>query len=619
LSVHPPDDYNRVRAAIVLPRIALQVVLLMKSARRLGLCLGPALLALAPWYLGCGKVPPAPAEPGASAWFEDVTEKVGLDFVHDAGPAGDPNYFMPQIVGSGAAVFDFDGDGLLDIYLLNNGGPKGSPNRLFRQLPGGRFQDVSAGSGLDISGYNMGVAIGDVNNDGRPDVLVTQYGGVRLFLNNGDGTFTDVTTQAGLDNPFWATSAAFLDYDRDGWLDLVVVNYVDYDPSWPCSGLEGKQDYCPPNQFAGTVTTLFRNRGLATWSAERGAPSANPGAPRSALRVPRFEDVTLASGLGRLPGPGLGVACADFDGDGWPDILVANDGMPNRLWINQRNGKFADEAVVRGIAYNGLGQAPANMGVALADVDGDGVLDVFITHLTEETHTLWRQNPRGAFQDRTAAARLGSPGGHGTGWGAVLADFDHDGAPDLALVNGRVARGRSLGGVLGPHWSRYAERNQLFRNDGTGRFADVSAANPAFCGTPGVYRALVVADFDGDGALDLLVTAVAGRARLYRNVAPKRGHWLVVRAFDPALHRDAYGAEVTVRAGDRSWLGGIYPGQGYLSSPPPVAHFGLGPATYVDAVEVRWPDGTREVFAGGPADRALRLRKGEGSQPGKGS
>jgi hypothetical protein len=571
----------------------------MKPAFRLGVHLVLTLLALSSLQVGCGKTPSDVADSGPPPWFEDVTEKVGLHFVHDAGPVNASKPFMPQIVGSGAAVFDFDGDGLLDVYLLNNGGPKGRPNCLFKQLPGGQFKDVSQGSGLDVAGYNMGVAIADVNNDGRPDVLLTQYHGVRLFLNNGNGTFTDVTKEAGLDNPHWATSAAFLDYNRDGWLDLVVVNYVDYDPSWPCAGLGGTPDYCPPNQFPGTVTKLFRNRG--------------PGASG----VPQFEDVTLSSGLGRVPGPGLGVACADFDGDGWPDILVANDGESNRLWINRKDGTFAEEALVRGIAYNGLGQAHANMGIALGDVDGDGLFDVFVTHLTEETNTLWHQGPRGLFRDETAIARLASPGWRGTGWGVVLADFDHDGAPDLALVNGRVARAKTAGEGLGPHWSHYAERNQLFANDGAGRFTDLSGSNRSFCGRPGVYRALVVADFDGDGALDLLVTAVAGPARLYRNVAPRKGHWLMVQAIDPARMRDAYGAEIIVRAGGRRWVSGIYPGQGFLCSHDPRAHFGLGAAERVDAIEVLWPDGLREAFEGRPADQVVRLQKGTGKELGK--
>jgi hypothetical protein len=308
------------------------------------------------------------------------------------------------------------------------------------------------------------------------------------------------------------------------------------------------------------------------------------------------------------------VACADFDGDGWPDILVANDGEANRLWINRHDGTFADEAALRGLAVNALGQAQANMGIALGDVDGDGLLDVFITHLTEETNTLWRQEPRGLFRDGTAAARLASPGWRGTGWGAVLADFDHDGALDLALVNGRVARGRAANPSLGPHWSHYAERNQLFAGNGSGSLTDISTTNKPLCGTPGVYRALVVADIDGDGALDLLVTAVGEPARLYRNVAPKRGHWLIVRAVDPALKRDAYGAEITVRAEGRRWVSGIYPSQGYLCSHDPMVHFGLGQAARVDAIEVRWPDGTWEAFEGRSSDQVVQLVKGKGTR-----
>jgi hypothetical protein len=585
-----------------------------------GRCLG-FLLMLVGLAFGCRARPPAPPvqEPAGPPWFVDITEEVGLNFVHDAGPVG--SYFIPQIMGSGAALFDFDNDGRLDIYLLQNAGPHSrSTNRLFRQGPDGRFTDVSAGSGLDIAGYGMGVAVGDVNNDGWPDVLVTEYGRTRLFLNNGQGTFTDVTNEAGLDNVLWGTSACFVDYDRDGWLDLVVVNYVDYDPSRRCSDQGGKPDYCHPNAFPGTVTKLYRNLGVVggARSAERGAQELALRAPGSALRVPRFEDVTLKSGLGRRVGTGLGVICADFNGDRWPDIFIADDAQPNQLWINQRDGTFTEEAVTRGVAYNGLGRVQGNMGIALGDVDGDGLFDLFVTHLTEETNTLWRQAPRGLFRDRTAAAGLASPGWRGTGFGTVLADFDHDGALDLAVVNGRVARAKlappaeRVTAALGPFWSRYAERNQLFANDGSGRFRDLSLHHEPFCAEARVCRGLACGDVDGDGALDLLVTTVAGRARLYRNVAPRRGHWLLVRALDPARRRDAYGAEITVVAGERRWLRWINPGYSYLCSNDPRAHFGLGDAERVDAIEVVWPDGNAETFPGGAADRLVVLRQGSG-------
>jgi hypothetical protein len=550
----------------------------------------------------------------------DITEQAGLHFLHDAGPLG--KYFMPEIVGSGAAFFDFDQDGRIDIYLLQNGGPGSSScNRLFRQSADGRFTDVTAGSGLDIADRCMGVAIGDVNNDGWPDVFVTGYGKVWLLLNNRNGTFTDITKTAGLDNPHWGTSACFVDYDRDGWLDLVVVNYVAYSPANHCTDAAGNREYCGPNAFPGTVARLYRNLGI-----ERMPGAEQPG-QKSAVRPPcaalpvRFEDVTVKSGLGSLAGPGLGVVCADFNGDRWPDILIANDGKPNHLWINQRDGTFRQEAAVRGIACNAMGQAEANMGIAVGDVDGDGLFDIFVTHLTEETHTLWAQGPRGVFRDRTVASGLARPHWRGTGFGTLLADFDHDGAVDLALVNGRVRHARHSAidsqatASLGPLLGRYADRNQLFVNDGKGRFQDISTENDAFCGTARISRGLACADIDGDGGLDLLVTTVAGPALLYRNVAPKRGHWLIVRTVDAALGgRDAYGAEVTVRAAGQSWVRWINPGYSYLCSNDPRAHFGLGEVGHIDSIEVIWPDGSEESFAGRSVDQAVVLSKGQGME-----
>jgi hypothetical protein len=573
--------------------------------KRFGLaCLGLSFVTLVGMQAACQRTGPTgstAAAPAGPPWFEDVTEKRGLHFVHDPGPTG--TYFMPQQVGSGAALFDCDGDGRLDIYLLQNAGPgTGVTNRLYRQLPDGQFEDVSAGSGLDFDGFNMGVAVGDVNNDGRPDVLVTQYGGVRLFLNQG-GRFQDVTREAGLSNPTWGTSAAFVDYDRDGWLDLVVVNYVDYDPTWHCTGPRGEKDYCAPKTFRGRVTRLFHNRGKAP---------ADRGEGRSPCGV-RFEDVTEKSGLGRRPGPGLGVVCADFDGDGWPDIFVANDGKPNHLWINRKDGTFREEAVPYSVAYNGMGQAQAGMGIAVGDVDGDGLFDLYVTHLASEGNTLWKQGPRGLFQDRTAAAGLGGTVGRGTGFGTLLADFDNDGALDLAVVNGAVlAAAEVKDWSLGPFWSRYGQQNQLFHNDGRGGFREVSAHNAAFCDAINVARGLAQGDFDGDGGVDLLVTTIGGPARLFRNVAPGRGHWLRVRAFDPGLCRDAVGAEVRVRIGGRTLVRWLQAAESYLCSSEPRAHFGLGSADRVEGIEVLWPDGHREAFPGCTADQPVEVRKGEG-------
>jgi hypothetical protein len=546
---------------------------------------------------GCSHAdPPRAADPKGIPWFADFTQEAGLHFVHDAGPLG--SYFLPECMGSGAALFDFDNDGLLDVYLLQNGGPNSSStNRLFRQWPAGKFTDVSAGSGLDIAGYNMGVAIGDVNNDGWPDVLVTQYGGIKLFLNNGKGKFSDVTQAARLQNLGWGTSACFFDYDRDGWLDLVVTNYVDFEPSHKCIRA-GHRDYCQPTVFRPMPNKLFRNRGRTS-----GAKSVS------------FEDVSVQSGIASLPGYGLGVVCADFNGDGWLDVFVANDELANRLWINQRNGTFVDEALARGVAYNGMGKSQGNMGIALADVDGDGLLDLFVTHLTEEVNTLWRQGPPGVFRDQTGPAGLASPGWRGTGFGTVFGDFDQDGHVDLVIVNGRVQAGADVAGPTpGTFWRRYAERNQIFANDGTGRFRDLSLANAPLCGAARVSRGLACGDLDGDGALDLLVTTVGGPALLYRNVVPERGHWLMVRAVDPALRRDAYGARVTVQAGQRWWIGLVNPGQSYLCSLDPRVHFGLGDKSAIDAVTVLWPDGREEAFAGVPVDRSVVLERGKGKE-----
>jgi hypothetical protein len=541
---------------------------------------------------------PAPLpEPAGRPWFADITEQVGLTFVHDDGPTGD--YFMPQIMGSGAALLDFDNDGRLDLYLLQNAGPNSaSTNRLYRQTRDGRFEDVSAGSGLDMAGYGMGAAIGDVNNDGWPDLLVTEYGGIHLLLNDGSGRFNEVTKVAGLDNPLWGTSTSFVDFDRDGWLDLVIVNYLEYDRNAPCHDDSGRQDFCGPKSFAGTVTRLYHNLGAGD--------SATPGV--------RFEDVTVASGLGRLKGPGLGVYCADFNGDRWPDLFIANDAWPNYLWINQRDGTFQEEAVLRGLAFNNRGLVVGNMGVAVGDLDGDGLFDVFVTHLSNELHGCWIQGPIGYFEDRTAAMKLSGASWHTTGFGAVMFDGDNDGAIDLALAAGAVRRplrGRRVAPANASFWGPFAERSQLFVNDGAGRLQDVSPQNDPFCGEPAVARGLLCGDLDGDGGLDLVVTRTAQRARVFRNVVPDRGHWLSIRVVDPALGgRDAYGAEVTVTAGPKRWKRWVNPGYSYLCSNDPRAHFGLGAVENVDSIVVVWPCGTEEIFSGVAADRAIVLARG---------
>ena len=555
---------------------------------------------------GCGCKPPSgesstavKSVPSAPPLFEEITARAGIHFLHDSGATG--QYFMPEHVGSGAALFDFNNDGLLDLYLIQCGGPNSkSRNQLYQQEATGAFRNISEGSGLDVSGYGMGVAVGDVNNDGFSDVLLTEYGAARLFLNLGTGKFVETTTTAGIDNPRWATAASFFDFDRDGWLDLVIANYVDYNPTHKCLDAAGALEYCGPQNFEGTVTRLFHNLGH---SGEKVA----------------FEDVTVRSGLARTTGPALGLLCADFDGDRWPDIFIADDGKPNRLLLNQRNGTFTEEAVPRGLAYNAMGATAGNMGIGVGDVNEDGLFDIFVTHLAHEQHALWVQGPRGFFRDQTAEFALTNPQWRGTGFGTVLADFDLDGRVDLAFVNGFVRRGNNPGPRaegLNPLLFPYAQRYQIFLGGEHGRFFEVSETNPAFSGRAAVGRGLAYGDIDNDGDIDLLATSTGGLTQLFLNIAPRRGHWLTVRAVYPDLGgRDAYGAEIIVETGPRRRWGLVQPSTSYLVSNDPRVHFGLGPATVVDAIRVLWPDGDDELFPCDRVDCQMTVRKGAGKKP----
>jgi hypothetical protein len=315
----------------------------------------------------------------------------------------------------------------------------------------------------------------------------------------------------------------------------------------------------------------------------------------------------------------LAVVCADVNGDHWPDLLIANDGHVNWLLLNQRNGTFTEEAATRGIAYNEMGAVQANMGVALGDADGDGLFDILVTHLSTETHALWKQGPRGYFQDRTATSRVAASAWRGTGFGTVFSDLNNDGAPDLLVVNGGIKRLTIDPAPHGkanrdPFWNGYEQRSQIFANDGSGTFTDASDANLAFSGTAAIARGLAVGDLNNDGGPDLLVTRVAAPARVYRNIAP-RGHWLIVRVVEPALGgRDAYGAEVTITAVGRRRIVWVNPSQSFLCSNDPRAHFGLGSAIRVEGINVVWPDGSEEQFAGVAADQIITLRKGSGKR-----
>jgi hypothetical protein len=528
--------------------------------------------------------------------FIDTTREAKLDFVHDAGVDG--SYFMPEHLGAGCGFIDYDNDGDLDIYLVDSGphghdGNATAPHsRLYRQEADHTFTDVTAAAGLAGTGYGMGMAVGDFDNDGYPDIYVAALGSDSLYRNNGNGTFTNVSARAGIRDSAWGTSATFVDYDGDGFLDIYVADYVHPKADRPCLDSSGRQEYCGPRTFEAAHDILYHNNGNGT-----------------------FSDVSQAAGITKVAGRGLGVVVGDFNGDGRPDIFVANDSDPNILWINQGDGTFKDDALFAGAAVDMMGYAGAGMGVALGDVDNDGRPDLYVTHLREENNVLYRNMGADGFRDDTAVSGLSALTLAFTGFGTGFLDFDNDGNLDLAIANGRITRGPLLHKSSPPSpWDAYGEPNVLVRGDGHGHFNDACTAGDAFCHAIENHRCLAFGDVDNDGRVDLLTSGGGSRARLFLNRSTSAGHWLLVRAVDAARKRDAIGAVLTVMAGGRSFSRWITPGYSYLASNDPRAHFGLGSATAIERIEVRWPDGTHETFPGGATDRIVTLTKGGGQR-----
>jgi hypothetical protein len=557
----------------------------------------------------CGDDASAPAPTGLPArtvWFTEITDTAAIDFNHSAGQRND--YYAPDIIGSGGALFDFDGDGDLDVYLIDAATDGASPNRMLRQEAGGRFTDVTEASGLGDRGYGMGAALGDVDNDGDLDLFLGNFGADALYLNLGGGRFEDATAASGLGHPAWSTSACFLDYDRDGNLDLYVATYLNFDPLKACTDRAGNPEFCGPTAYRGLPDLLYRGRGDGT-----------------------FTEVGATAFASRPANKGLGVICADFDGDALTDVYVTNDGEENQLWI-RRGGDdppgsgpaFEDRALVLGAALNLMSQPEASMGVAAGDVDGDLDLDLFMTHLDRETNTLYRNLGELGFEDFTAASGLGPAGLSHTGFGTTFFDADQDGDLDLVAVNGRVRRGASLIGrserqrvwrvepSVPPALRDYAEPNLFFLGDGRGGFEDAGDRAGRLASAVEVSRGVVTGDVDDDGDLDLLLTNCGGAARLYRNDAPAAGHWLKVRAVDPELGREVLGAQVRVLAGGRAQMRPILSSTSYLMATEPEAHFGLGDAERFESLTIVWPDGVREEFPGGAADRLVRAVRGRG-------
>ena len=533
------------------------------------------------------------AQSQAAPWFDEVTTARGLPPPTKDWPDG--SYATPEVTPGGVALFDYDGDGRLDILQICHA-PAGHfnesvPNRLFHQEADGTFREVPNAGGLNGTGYSMGAAVGDFNNDGLPDVFITRFGHSSLYKNNGDGTFTDVTKQAGLatDKGYWCSSAAWVDYDRDGWLDLYVARFAEFDPARQCSGDDGKPDFCGPHQFQGIGGWIYHNNLDGT-----------------------FTDVTAKAGLD-VPDRGWGVVCADFTGSGWPDIFVANDEERQNLWVNQGDGTFKDQALERGVAFSGAGRPEAGMGVAIGDITSDGRLSLLITHIRNEKNTVYMPIGSGLFADKSAVAGMAPIDMPYTGWGCGFVDFDNDGNLDVAVANGRVARGPvDPRAKLGKFWDPYAESNLLFRGDGQGHFKSVTKQGGDFTRHVECTRGLAFGDIDNNGRIDMVSNTLDNTLRLYRNIAPSEGKPLAHRPGGFTGKRDALGARLELRAGEHRWMRLLLSSYSFLSSSDPRAHFGLGSTTKIDSLEVTWPDGKHENFDVPGVDRQLTIREGTG-------
>jgi hypothetical protein len=554
----------------------------------------------------CGSGP-LPSEKAAVAdvLFHEAAAETGLDFEHFTGSIGE--YFLPEVMGPGVAVFDYDGDGDLDVYLLQ--GTMLDPskdasqarfpppthnwpgNRLFRNelIPEGelRFTDVTEQAGVGHQGYGMGAAVGDYDGDGDLDLYVTNFGPNVLYRNNGDGTFADVTREAGVDDPRWSTSAAFVDYDRDGDLDLFFANYIDFTISnnKECFDPTGGRDYCTPTTYRPAPDRLLRNDGGG-----------------------KFTDVSTAAGLGAAFGNGLGVVCADLDNDGWVDLYVANDGNANQLWRNKGDGSFEETALMAGAAYDADGRAEAGMGVTAGDFDGDGDEDLFMTHLAQETNTLYVNNGRGAFRDETDRFGLGAVSMAYTGFGSEWFDYDNNGTLDLFIANGAVTIMERLRGTEYP----FHQKNLLLRGEPDGRYTDVSASAGPALALSEVSRGAAFGDIDNDGDIDIVVSNNNGPARLLLNQAGSRRPTLRVALRGGQANAEAIGARLALlRAGKPPVWRRAHRDGSYLSSSDITVFFAVENEN-VEGIGVIWPDGSQERFPNLPASGTVELAEGKG-------
>jgi enediyne biosynthesis protein E4 len=528
---------------------------------------------------------------GAPMRFTEISHEAGVDFLHVNGASADKH--LVETIGSGGLFFDYDNDGWIDIFLVDGGSltdpavARRARHGLFRNRGDGTFEDSTARSGIRHRGYGMGACAGDYDNDGWVDLYVTSFGSNTLYRNTGTRIFTEVTAAAHVGSSSWSTGCAFADLDRDGDLDLFVTNYVMIDPKHSpfCGNASTKtRFYCHPLNFEPLGNVVLRNNGNGT-----------------------FSDVSAASGIGAYRGNGLGVVIGDYDEDGWPEIFVANDSMPNFLFHRTDTWHYADVALRGGVAVASDGQARAGMGVDAGDYDGDGQIDLVVTNLDSEMHSLYRGLGHRLFTYATPDSGIGPATLPFVGFGVVFFDFDNDTQLDLAVANGHIMDNA-------PQYragATYAQRNQLFRNVSRGRLADVSRNAGAGFAVEKVSRGLASGDIDNDGDLDLLVTNNGQSADLLRNESVS-GNALLVRTIGKQSNRDGVGAQLKLTVATQTQRREVKAGSSYLGQNDQRQHFGLGSATRIDRLEVRWPGGSTEVFQNIEANQILTVREGDG-------
>ncbi|HKV78434.1 MAG TPA: CRTAC1 family protein [Candidatus Sulfotelmatobacter sp.] len=526
--------------------------------------------------------------------FVDVSARAGITFRHDN--ASSTEKYLIETMGSGCGWIDYDQNGLLDLYLVNGAAtrvyaPK-EPLRgaLYRNNGDGTFTDVTSKAGVGAEGlFGMGVAVGDYDNDGFPDLLVLGYGGCILYHNNGDGTFTDVTARAGVRNSgLWASSAGWFDYDNDGKLDLVIANYVDWSPerNFYCGDRgPGMRSYCHPDDFHGQPPTLYHNNGDGT-----------------------FSDVSKSSGVGSKGGNGLGVVTFDYDNDGWQDIFIANDHMPNFLFHNNRDGTFREVGYLAGVAVSADGQFEAGMGTDAADTTGNGRLDLIVGHLDMQLARVYQNMGGQTFEDATLRSKLSYSTYHMSTFGARFMDYDNDGWRDLFLANGHV-----LDNIERYHAdTKYAEPKMMFRNTGHGIFENVSDQLGPDFQLPRVSRGAAIGDFDNDGDLDILINNCGQSPQLLRNDGGNANHWLEILLIGTKSNRDGVGARLKVTAGDLVLYDQRKGGMSYQSAQDPRLHFGLAQRSFIDSIEILWPSGSATRLSNIKADRIIAVKEGVG-------